>query len=264
MSDNSEHSSGPAPAIDPDRPHPARIYDYLLGGACNFAPDREFADRFIAAVPEAKTAALLNRDFLRRAVRESRAAGITQFLDLGSGIPAVGNVHDTVPDARVVYVDNDPIAVAHSEIVLGDSDRAVALLANMLDTEAVLGAPATRELIDFEQPVAVLMVAILHFVAEPQEAVRRYIEVMAPGSVLVISHGTGEAELPGTDRVVELYAETGTPGVDRGKADLLALVEGLEVLEPGVVWTPQWRPDTEPDGRDPRESMAYALVARKP
>ncbi|OLR91358.1 SAM-dependent methyltransferase [Actinokineospora bangkokensis] len=255
--------SGPS-AIDPERPHPARIYDYLLGGACNFAPDREFANRFVAALPEARTAAVLNRDFLRRAVRYCRAQGVDQFLDLGSGIPTVGNVHETAPDARVVYVDSDPIAVAHSEIVLADTPLAAPLLADMLDAESVLDSAPVRALLDLDRPVAVLMVAVLHFVPDPHDALRQYIAAMAPGSHLVISHGTRDAHPEGLDQAGKLYRDNGTPGTPRDKREVEALFTGTTLLPPGVVWTPLWHPDTTPTDPDPRNSLAYAGVGRKP
>ena len=255
--------SGPS-AIDPDRPHPARIYDYLLGGACNFAPDREFANRFLAAMPGARTAARLNRDFLRRAVRYCQSQGIDQFLDLGSGIPTVGNVHETAPGASVVYVDFDPIAVAHAEIVLADTPTAAPVLADMLDAAAVLESDQVRALLDLDRPVAVLMVAVLHFVADPHQALRHYVDALAPGSHLVISHGTGDGRREGTDKVTKLYQDNGTPGVHRDKASVEALFAGTDLVDPGLVWTPLWHPDSDLGDLDPRDSLAYAGVGKKP
>ena len=251
------------PSADPELPNAARVYDYLLGGACNFEPDRVFADRFIAAMPEAKAAARHNRDFLRRVVRWCRAEGITQFLDLGSGIPTVGNVHDTVPDARVVYVDHDPTAVAHSEIELADAPLTAPVLADMLDPDAVLGSEAVGRLLDLTEPIAVLMVAVLHFVADPMPAIRRYVDAIAPGSFLVITHGSADSARNGFDNVGRLYAEAGTPGVTRTRAEIEALIDGTDLVDPGVVWTPLWRPDTDPGDIDPRESLAYAVVGRR-
>lgn len=251
------------PAVDPDRPNAARVYDYLLGGACNFEPDRRFAERIVAAMPEARSAARENRDFLRRAVRYFRAQGITQFLDLGSGIPTVGNVHEAVPDARVLYVDVDPIAVAHSEVELAGCPRAEVVLADMLDPDTVLDSAATGRLLDLEQPIAVLMVSVLHFVPDPMPAIRRYVEAMAPGSHLAITHGTRDARHPNNDSAVRLYAETGTTSISRDRAEVEALIDGLDLVEPGVVWTPQWHPDTTPGDADPRESLIYAVVGRR-
>ncbi|MBM7769931.1 hypothetical protein JOD54_000135 [Actinokineospora baliensis] len=247
--------------IDPDRPHPARIYDYLLGGACNFEPDRAFAEQFLRVMPGAADAARLNRAFLRRAVRHCADNGVTQFLDLGSGIPTVGNVHETAPEARVLYVDNDPIAIAHSEIELADATNATAVLGDLRDPDAVLSAAAG--VLDFDRPIGLLMLAVLHFVAEPEEPLRRYLSAMVPGSFVAITHGTADEEPDKREDVLRLYASSGSPAHPRDRAQVAALVDGLEIVDPGVVWTSQWRPDL-PAATDPARSMTYAVVARKP
>ncbi|GLW95744.1 SAM-dependent methyltransferase [Actinokineospora globicatena] len=246
--------------IDPDRPHPARIYDYLLGGACNFAPDRAFAEQFLRVMPGAADAARLNRAFLRRAVRFGVDAGVTQFLDLGSGIPTVGNVHETAPGARVLHVDNDPIAIAHSEIELADAPNATAVLGDLRDTDAVLAAAA--EVLDLTRPVGLLMLAVLHFVDEPHEPLRRYTDAIAPGSYLAITHGTADGAPDKREDVLRLYASSGSPATPRDRAQVADLVDGLVVEPPGVVWTPLWRPD-EPAAGNPAQSLTYAVVARK-
>lgn len=248
-----------SPEIDTDRPHPARVYDYLLGGACNFEPDRAFAAQIVAAMPQVAVAARVNREFLRRAVRFCTARGIDQFLDLGSGIPTVGNVHETAPGARVVYVDSDPIAVAHSEIELRDVPNAGVVLADLLDVDAVLGSEAVGRLLDLDRPLAVLVVAVLHFVPEPAAALARYVEAMAPGGVLVLSHGTSDAPRERSPDVNRAYAESGTPGIGRDRAQIAELCAGVDLVDPGIVWTAEWHPDA-PLAADPSESMAYAAV----
>jgi S-adenosyl methyltransferase len=254
--------------IDLDRPNAARIYDYFLGGACNFERDREFADTFLQYLPDAEAAAQRNRAFLRRAVRFCVERGIRQFLDLGSGIPTVGNVHEIaqglVPESRVLYVDNEPVAVAHSELMLKDNERAAILHADLCDTDTVLGSQSAGQLLDFEQPVAVLLVAVLHFVpdsAQPRAAIERYLERMAPGSFLVLSHGTGEGRTEDQDDTGDGYQRTATPGVGRTRAEILALMAGTDLVEPGLVWTPQWRPDVpEEVGEHPEQSLVLAGV----
>jgi len=257
--------------VDMDRPSSARVYDYLLGGACNFEHDREFADKLLETLPEAARAARNNRAFLRRAVRFCVAQGVRQFLDLGSGIPTVGNVHEIAqqadPECRVVYVDNEPIAVAHSELMLEHNDRAGAVLADLSDPDAVLGAEPVRRLIDFDRPVAVLMVSVLHFVpdsADPAGKVARYVDAMAPGSYLVLSHAA-MFEQSQIDEMWRLINERSTPGSRRTREEIMAFMAGTEVVDPGLVWTSQWQPDPRLDAVDrPEMSLALCAVGRKP
>jgi hypothetical protein len=255
-------------SIDLDRPNAARIYDYLLGGAANFEQDRVFAEKLLEVMPLARPAARLNRAFLRRAVRFCVEQGIRQFVDVGSGIPTAGNVHEIAqavdPTARVLYVDNEPVAVTHSELLLADNPYASSMHGDLTDPEPVLASP----LIDFSQPVAVLMVAVLHFVpdsAGPHEAVARYVSAMAPGSFLVLSHGR-ENPAPATrDEVGRLYQQSSNPGVLRSPEQIARFFDGLELVEPGLVWTPQWRPESPEDvGDHPESSLVCAGVARKP
>jgi hypothetical protein len=260
-----------APAsVDLDRPNAARVYDYLLGGACNFEPDRQFAEKLLATIPEARGVARLNRSFLRRAVRFCVANGIRQFLDIGSGIPTVGNVHEIaqreVPEARVVYVDHEPVAVAHSELILEDNDHAGAAQANLLDVDGVLGAEPVRRLLDLDQPIAVLMAAVLHFVpdsANPGAAVARYVDAVAPGSYLVLSHAA-KVDLQRSQDGWKMYNNTSTPGGPRTREQVIALMTGTELVEPGVVWLPEWRPEDLDDVENPALSLGYAAVGRKP
>jgi S-adenosyl methyltransferase len=261
-------------SIDLDRPNAARIYDYLLGGAANFEQDRAFADKLLSVMPEARSAARLNRAFLRRAVRFCVESGIRQFLDIGSGIPTAGNVHeiaqDLAPESRVLYVDTEPVAITHSELILRGNDRAAALRADLVDPDAILGSAAARRLIDLDQPVAVLMVAVLHFIpdsAGPQAAVARYVDAMAPGSCLVISHGTHQPEFEQgrADEVERLYQRSANPGVPRTYDEIARFFTGTDLVEPGLVWTPQWRPESPEDvGTHPEASLLSGGVGRKP
>jgi hypothetical protein len=255
-------------SIDLDRPNAARIYDYLLGGAANFEQDRVFAEKLLEVMPLARSAARLNRAFLRRAVRYCADSGIRQFVDVGSGIPTAGNVHEIAqaadPSARVLYVDNEPVAVTHSELLLKDNPNTDAVLGDLTDPGPVLASP----LIDFSQPVAVLMVAVLHFIpdsAAPHDAVARYVSAMAPGSLLVLSHGVENPSLEGRDEVDRLYQESSNPGVRRTPDDITRFFEGLDFVEPGLVWTPEWRPESPADvGEHPEASLIFAGVGRKP
>lgn len=256
-------------SIDLERPNAARIYDYLLGGAANFEQDRVFADKLLEVVPEARDAARLNRAFLRRAVRYCVEAGVRQFIDIGSGIPTAGNVHEIAqaiaPETRVLYVDNEPVAVTHSELMLRDNDRTGALHGDLTDPEAVLRSEEATSLIDFSQPVAVLTVAVLHFIpdtARPHEAIATYVAAMAPGSLLVLSHGV---QMPSSENVVDLYRSTANPSTGRTPDEIAAFFEGTDLVEPGLVWTPQWRPDSPDDvGEHPERSLVFAGVGRKP
>ncbi|MEJ3750284.1 SAM-dependent methyltransferase [Actinomycetes bacterium KLBMP 9797] len=258
--------------VDVDVPSAARIYDYALGGAHNFAVDREAADALRAIYPEGLLVARSNRAFLQRAVRFCLARGITQFLDLGSGIPTVGNVHEIAhqlnPDCRVVYVDNEPVAVAHTREIIADVANVAIVDADVRRAEAVLDAPETRRLLDFDQPVAVMMVAVLHYVAPEEDAagiVRRYASALAPGSYLAISHTTADPRPDVEEMLLKLFAETGTPITHRTRDEVTALFDGLELVEPGVVWTPDWHPDeADPLYGNPPASVTFCGVAQIP
>ena len=251
-------------SIDLSRPNAARVYDYLLGGAANFETDREFADKLLEVMPQARTAARLNRAFLRRAVRFCAAAGIDQFLDIGSGVPTAGNVHEIAPDARVLYVDNEPVAVTHSELLLQDYPLASSMSGDLTDPEPILAT----DTLDFDRPIALLMVAVLHFIpddAKPYEAVARFVSALAPGSYLVLSHGAERPTLQGREEVDQLYKRSANPGVRRTPEQIREFFTGLELVEPGLVWTPQWRPDAPDEvGDDPESALVMAGVAHKP
>ncbi|HET9141148.1 SAM-dependent methyltransferase [Actinophytocola sp.] len=258
--------------IDVDTPNAARVYDYFLGGGCNFEQDRLFAERFLEIVPNVDRSFRANRAFLRRAVQFCVDAGIRQFLDIGSGIPTVGNVHEIAqrmaPECRVVYVDNEPIAVAHSEAILADNANAAVLHADLSDPDTILDSAPVARLLDFDQPMALLMVAVLHFVpdsADPRASVARYLRPLASNSHFVVSHGSvaGMAEVPaGAERH---YDDTTTPFISRTPAQVMELMAGTELVEPGLVWVPQWRPEMDQDvGEHPEQIGIMGAVGRKP
>ncbi len=256
--------------IETDRPSVARLYDYFLGGHHNFAADRELARRLLQAEPRARYIVAENRAFLGRAVRFLLEAGIRQFIDLGSGIPTQENVHEIAqqgdPAARVVYVDNDQVAVAHSRQILSDNPLATVIRADLRDPEAVLSHPDVTALIDFGQPIGLLMVTVLHFVPDsddPAGVVRRFAGGLVPGSFLTISHATDEAAPGAAAQVKDLYKNTTAAAHTRTSAEIMRLFDGFDMVEPGLVYLPLWRPDggaTE----HPERAWFYAGVGRKP
>jgi SAM-dependent methyltransferase len=241
-------------------PNPARIYDYLLGGKDNFPADREVAEQLLAIAPVAREVVEDNRAFLRRAVRHlSSEAGIRQFVDLGSGLPTQGNVHEIAQagdaGARVVYVDNDAMVVAHSRALLA-GDNIVVVQADLRDPDNILAHPEVRQLIDFDQPVALLLMAILHFVPDDQDplgVVARFRDALPAGSHLAISHGTRdiperldmspEAMAEMGAKVERLYQLTTSSLVTRTRPQVERFFDGFDLLDPGVVEIQRWRPD---------------------
>jgi hypothetical protein len=255
--------------VDVERPSVARVYDYYLGGSHNFAADREFADQVMRVMPEATTAAQQNRAFLRRAVQYLCAAGVRQFLDLGSGIPTVGNVHEVAqaaaPDARVVYVDIDPVAYAHSRVILADNPPATVIRADLRKPADVLADPQLRAHIDLDRPVGILLVAVLHFVPDeegPADIVRGYTAAAAPGSHVVISHATDEGMTQAGAAAVNLYNRSSRIVVTRSTAELTAWLDGLSPVEPGVANLADWRPDSPEDAAGTR-IPGLGVVARR-
>jgi SAM-dependent methyltransferase len=246
--------------INTSVPNPARVYDYLLGGKDNYPADREVADQVVAIAPVAREVVGDNRAFLRRAVRFlTREAGIRQFIDLGSGLPTQGNVHQIAqaiaPDARVVYVDNDAMVVTHGRALLA-GDNTLAIKADLREPDVVLGHPEVRELIDFDQPIALLLVAILHFIPDeegPLGIVARLRDALPTGSYLVISHATrdipvrtdmsAEAMAEMGARVERLYQQTTAFMVTRARAQVERFFDGVDLLDPGLVEIQLWRPD---------------------
>ena len=263
-----EQSDDRRPSADlrPDIPHPARIYDYWLGGKDNFPPDRAAAEHAISASPDIPAAARENRAFLQRAVRLCAAAGIRQFIDIGSGLPARGNVHDVVhesaPDARVVYIDNDPIVLAHGRALLADNRTTTVLTGDLRDLDELLDRPELRKLIDMAQPVAVLLVAVLHFVSdeEARAAVEAVHGRLAPGSYLLVSHSTAEGNPERAAAVARTWDQTDSRIRLRGRAEVEAYFDGWDLLEPGVQFVPLWRPEGSTENTT---RWMYAGVGRK-
>ncbi|WP_431912206.1 SAM-dependent methyltransferase [Nonomuraea jabiensis] len=230
--------------FDPERPNLARMYDYMLGGKDNFAVDRQAIEQLAELIPAAVPLARANRAFLQRAVRYVAAAGVRQFLDLGSGLPTQGSAHEVAPEARVVYIDHDPVVAAHATALLGRSGRAALVEADLLDPDAVL-AGAGRFL-DLRRPVGVLLVSILHFLpdsARPQQAVAALCERLAPGSYLVITHATSMGRLEGGQRYRGASSDDPSGGTDRTPAEIRAFFGDFPLEPPGLVQAVDWRPD---------------------
>ena len=256
--------------VDTGLPSAARLYDYLLGGGHNFAADRELAEKFLRAQPNARTIARLNRAFLRRAVLHLVDAGVRQFLDLGSGIPTVGNVHEiaqkAAAESRVVYVDFEDVAVAHSRMILADDERSTILQEDLTDPAAVLAGVRDTGLIDFSEPVGVLTVGVFHFVPperDPAAVVAAYREAVPSGSYLALSQFTSDLQPEEMAGVVEVMRKSANPMFPRTHAEITALFEGFEVVEPGVVPLPLWRPEEGAVEEDADRAGIFAGVGRK-
>ncbi|HEU5157301.1 MAG TPA: SAM-dependent methyltransferase [Streptosporangiaceae bacterium] len=257
--------------LDAKTPNVARIYDYWLGGKDNFAADRATAEKISEIVPEARAAARANREFLGRAVRFLAGEGIRQFIDLGTGLPTQSNVHEVahqvVPQARVVYVDYDPVVVVHGQALLQAYDATAIVEADLRETEKILEHHELRALIDLDRPVAVLMVGILHFITDaedPYGIVARFREAVAPGSYLAICHVTADPRPQAEAPVAEIYRETTAPMVPRSHEQVLRLFDGFDLVEPGLVYAPEWRPEWTGEPADPVTSFVLAGVGRKP
>lgn len=246
----------PAPAgVDAGVPNGARIYDYMLGGKDNYAADRAAAEAMIAANPGAPRTARANRAFLGRAVRFlAEEVGIRQFLDLGTGLPTQQNVHQVAqavaPDARVVYVDYDPVVVVHGRALLATADAVDVVDGDLRRPDEILGHPDVGRLISFDQPLAVLLVAILHFISDeedPAGIVARLRDAMAPGSYLVVSHTASESPDEVMAAAQQGFRSAGAPLTPRTRAEIQRFFAGFELVEPGLVEVAQWRPaDPEP------------------
>jgi SAM-dependent methyltransferase len=257
--------------IELDRPNAARVYDYYLGGGHHFEADRRFAAQVIEKAPEVISVVRHNRGFLRRSVRFLAESGVRQFLDLGSGIPTVGNVHEVVqridPECRVVYVDREEIAVAHARLLLRDVPNATVTQHDIRDAAAVLDDPATRGLLDFSQPIAVLMYAVLHCFSNSDSPVRivaEYRDATSPGSYLAISHPTIDHDPVRLGEATEVYEKNATPVVLRTRQQVNDFFAGYEILDPGIVHTPEWRPENPADVPNPPSLAAcYAAVGRR-
>ncbi|MEL5959186.1 SAM-dependent methyltransferase [Streptomyces sp. CLV115] len=261
--------------IDISVPSVSRMYDFYLGGSHNFEVDREAARKAMEFMPGLPKIMQANRAFMRRAVRYAVSQGISQFLDIGSGIPTFGNVHEVAqaadPEARVAYVDHDPVAVAHSRAVLEGNDRAVIAAADLRHPQEIVKNPEITGLLDLDRPVALLLVAVLHFIEDadhPQSAVAELREALAPGSIVVMTHASYEGvPLPREEAggTVEVYKKIRNPLVMRSRAEIAGFFEGYEMIEPGLVSMPHWRPDAPvvTEQEDPFAFSGFAGVGRK-
>lgn len=256
--------------INLDLPSASRMYDYYLGGMHNFAVDRQMADMGTQLWPDLPVIMRANRAFLTRAVTFLLGQGIRQFLDIGSGIPTAGNVHEIAhqidPTTRVVYVDIDLVAVSHSRAILADNRYTAAVHGDAREPEQILANPRVRDLIDFDQPVGLLLVALLHFIpdeADPAGIVTRFVKATPSGSYLVLSHFSNEGTPEQVEGLLRLSRATPTPLTLRPKADVIRFFNGLDLVEPGVVYLPQWRPDRADDAADAERYNDFCGVARK-
>jgi SAM-dependent methyltransferase len=245
----------------------ARMYDYYLGGKDNFAVDREAAERVLAAAPEVRPIAVENRRFLQRGVRYLAEQGITQFLDIGTGLPTQGNVHEIAqehdPVARVVYVDNDPIVLVHARALLGTDAATKVVTADLRDREKVL-EEASRVL-DLSRPYALLMAAVLHFIPDsdrPHELVAGYRDALPPGSYLLISHVTGDTRPTSSAGAAAAYRNTRNPATLRPVEEIASFFGDLELVSPGLVPVPLWRPETAP-ATEADDIWMYGGIAHK-
>jgi SAM-dependent methyltransferase len=258
-----------------DRAHSARMYDYYLGGRTNFQADREAVGKILALMPAIQIAARENRKFMHRSTRFSAEQGIRQFLDVGTGIPTQPNLHEiaqaVVPDARVVYVDNDPIVLAHAQALLQSTPEGhtAYIQADLGDPESILDSPELRESLDLTQPVALSLNAVLHFITDDDRALAsaaRLKDALAPGSVLVITHGASDVTPQRTAQGSAIYRNAGTAVRARSRDEFAAFFAGWDMVEPGFTTVFRWRPDSDgaTDGLTDEQAGLHAGVARKP
>ena len=263
------------PDVDTSRPHSARMYDYFIGGKNHFAADRATAEEVLRHSPNVATAARENRAFLRRAVTYlAGEAGIRQFLDIGTGLPTTNNVHQVAqgiaPSSRVVYVDNDPMVLAHARALLSSAPegRTAYIDADLRDPAAILDNPATRDVLDFAQPIALMLVAILHFMpdeAKPAEVIAALLDALPSGSYLVASHLTTDHDPDATTAGQRVMRGAGIAMQKRESDEFARLAfSGLELVPPGVVLVSDWRRAGQAPRPAPLEVNCYAGVARKP
>lgn len=265
-------------AVDASVPSPARIYDYMLGGTFNFQSDRDVADRAMAQVPELRDIILANRGFHGRASRWIAERGVSQFIDIGSGLPTVGNTHEVVraviPDARVAYVDIDPTVLTCAGELLADPSAARVIMADVRDPDGLLGHPELRDLIDFAEPAGLVITGVLHFVADgsdPWGLVARYVAELAPGSYLALSHATHDNVPPKSVQAGrDEYANATEQMYFRSRAEVAKFFDGLELVppyegaEPDLAYIGEWGA-VDPELADSDGSRwGYCGVARRP
>ncbi|MFB7666036.1 SAM-dependent methyltransferase [Kitasatospora sp. NPDC056138] len=261
--------------LELDRAHSARMYDYFLGGTTNFPADREAAVRAMEAFPSILATARINRRFVHRSTRLLAGGGMTQFLDIGTGIPTQPNLHEVAqslrPEAHVVYTDNDPIVLTHARALLEShpAGRTAYVQADVTSPGELLAAPGLLDTVDLDEPVALSLNALLHFVPDElgaHEIVEHLKNALAPGSTLTITHATPDFDPDGIRRLTDAYRAAGTPGQARTRDEITRFFDGWLLLEPGVVPTHLWRPDPGDDTRNltSTEASCYAGIARKP
>ncbi|OON79650.1 SAM-dependent methyltransferase [Streptomyces tsukubensis] len=264
--------TGARDRIDTSTAHSARVYDYILGGKDHYLVDAEAGDAMCRHWPALPVHMKENRRFMHRAGRYlARERGVRQFLDIGAGLPTPPNLHEVVqevaPEAHVVYVDNDPIVLAHARALLNSSpEGATAYVdADMLDPDAILGSPEFRALLDLGEPVGLMIIGILHFIPEPDDRhlVRRLLDPLPPGSYLAMTIGTADFAPEEVGRVAEEYAQQNMPMVLRDLPTATSFFDGMELVEPGVTQVHKWRPGPEQDGIDDAAIAMYGAVARK-
>jgi hypothetical protein len=267
----------PLPQIDLriDLPHPARVYDYLLGGKDNFAADRAVAEASIKANPEVRASAVENRAFLARAIRYlAGTAGIRQFIDIGAGLPTSPNTHEVAqaitPESRIIYVDHDPIVLTHGRALLTSKPegKSVYLDADLRDLDKILSSQAVQQTLDLSQPVGLLLLAVMHFIPdsdEPYDLVRRLVDWLPRGSYLVLSHLTPDFDPETWATIPAVLAEGGVIMHVRSRAEIEPFFDGLQLIEPGVQVVSRWRSDVDPaDLPDDAAVSVYGGVALKP
>jgi len=266
-----------------DRPSAARVYDYFIGGDTNYAIDRDFAEKVRERVPLIGEYCMTSREFLGRAVRKCSALGITQFVDIGSGLPTAGNIHEIADEVReeeldthVLYLDNEPIAIAHSRVLLADTadpDRHQALAADFLQPDELWEAVEESGIIDTSKPIALVINAVMHFISDaqhPDELLEFYRDQLAPGSLLVLSQMTNENPVNEEERqalldMIEYYESTTNPGTFRTMKEFSRFFGGWPMLEPGLVYAPAFYPAKDTlFAASPSESRVIGGIARKP
>ncbi|GCB48423.1 hypothetical protein SNL152K_5747 [Streptomyces sp. NL15-2K] len=256
--------------IDTSRPHPARMYDYYLGGKDHYPVDEEAAERVISLVPDIKQVARINRRFMHRAVRLLAERGIRQYLDIGTGIPTEPNLHQVVqgvePSARVMYVDNDPIVLRHAEALLRSTPEGLTRYAQADAREPDKIIAAARDILDFDQPVALSMVALLHFLSDEHDPYGLVDALLAPlpsGSCVVLSHVTGDFDPEGWGKAVEIYRQSGVPAQVRSRDEFARFFSGMELIEPGVQVATRWHPEPGRTADENDKTALYVGVAQK-
>jgi hypothetical protein len=267
MADRADHPA----AFQPDRPHVARVYDYLLGGKDNFAPDRAVGDQMIATLPEIQLGVRAQRDVLGRVVRYLVGeAGLRQLLDIGSGLPTADNVHEIAqradPATRVVYLDNDPVVLSHARALLADEQATFVAEGDLRDPEGILANPDIRKHLDWDRPIGLLLCGILHYVLDeenPAEVTAALYDALPPGSYVFIHHLL-DTEDPATATLQEQMRSGVGRAQFRTMAQIRTLFNGLELVEPGLVLVPDWRPEPPAIRDHPVLEMACVGVARKP